>query len=50
MRSKPPPRGISHGTQSGVVGWGGGGSGGGGDWGGEGGGSVMKALTALQAL
>ena len=49
--SKPPPRGISHGIQSGVVDWGGGGSGGGGaDSGGGGGGSVVKAPTALQSL
>lgn len=44
VRSKAPPKYTGHFTQSVVVGWGGTGDGsGGGD-------SVVKALTALQAL
>ena len=64
IRSKAPPRCISHLTQSGVAGWAddgcGGGLGGGGLDGGDsvgrgdgssaGGDSVVKAPTALQAL
>ena len=51
VRSNIPPIGISQFIQSGVVGWGGGGDGSGGVGGStSGAGSVVKALTALQAL